>query len=316
MISTGKLKYFVVGFIVFFAFGGITEPFAAGHEPQNIAILQDWQGDYPVSEIHRLPVGMQSWRIGYINHATDLTAVWQVFKPGDKPPEIDFKHHLVLFARNVVFFNRIGIAAVLLKDGDAQVLVRETMSALPIEDRVAMALAVIPAAGVRNLLMGNEKIPIIEPGVDLSADPLNATYIIEGRKVSLHNGYSESSVVPGSAVKMVTRIFNPPVKGDLDGDGDEDAGLILVHNPGGSGTFYYVTAAINTGGQYRSTNTVLLGDRIFPNDLTIVHGVIVAGYKDRGVNEPMTTIPSVEKKVCLPYENERLQPIISLETDE
>lgn len=233
MTFTGKFNFFIVGFIVFFIFGGITEIFAVEQESQNIDIIQDWQGDYPVSGIHQLPVGMQSSRIGYINNTAEFTAVWHTFKPGDKLPEIDFKHHLVLFARNVVFFNRIGISAVLLKDGVAQVLFRETMSALPIEDRVCMAMAVIPAAGVRTLMIGKEKFPITEYGIDLSADPLNATYTIDGQKVSLYNGCSQPSAVPGSAVNVVTRIFKTPVKGDLDGDGKESYSIRFLRIPKG-----------------------------------------------------------------------------------
>ena len=36
----------------------------------------------------------------------------------------------------------------------------ETMSAMPIEDKVAMALAVIPCAGVRFITSGNERIAV------------------------------------------------------------------------------------------------------------------------------------------------------------
>jgi hypothetical protein len=73
---------------------------------------------------------------------------------------------------------------------------------------------------------------------------------------------------------------------------------------------------MNLGGQYRTTNAVLLGDRIFPQGIAIVNGIIVARYKDRRVHEPMTSVPSVEKKIYLPYENERLLSIESRETDE
>jgi hypothetical protein len=36
----------------------------------------------------------------------------------------------------------------------------ETRSALPIEDKVAMAMAVIPRAGVESIQVGNEQIPV------------------------------------------------------------------------------------------------------------------------------------------------------------
>ncbi len=40
-------------------------------------------------------------------------------------------------------------------------LAMETMSAMPIEDKVAMALAVIPRAGVRFIASGNERIGVL-----------------------------------------------------------------------------------------------------------------------------------------------------------
>jgi hypothetical protein len=45
--------------------------------------------------------------------------------------------------------------------------------------------------------------------------------------------------------------------------------LLITHDPGGSGTFYYVAAAINVNKRYQGTNAVLLGDRIAPMDIGI-----------------------------------------------
>ena len=50
----------------------------------------------------------------------------------------------------------------------------------------------------------------------------------------------EVADAPDSATKIRTLIAGDMVEGDIDGDGDKDAALILVHDPGGSGTFYYV----------------------------------------------------------------------------
>ena len=51
-------------------------------------------------------------------------------------PEIDFTVNLVLFARNTQFYNRINIGKVNVSNGVAEVLAMETMSAMPIEDKV------------------------------------------------------------------------------------------------------------------------------------------------------------------------------------
>ena len=89
---------------------------------------------------------------------------------------------------------------------------------------------------VRFLQAGEERIPVPEDGA--AADPRNATYTVDGRPVPLHNGRHEAEAAPGSAAKAVTAVFGEPAVGDLEGDGVEDAVLILVHDPGVSGTFY------------------------------------------------------------------------------
>ena len=64
-------------------------------------------------------------------------------------PSVDFANNLVVFHRNVVYYNRTNIFKVTLTEGVAEVLAMETMSAMPVEDRAAMAMAVIPRAGVK-----------------------------------------------------------------------------------------------------------------------------------------------------------------------
>ncbi|MFA6365545.1 MAG: hypothetical protein WCW78_04075, partial [Candidatus Paceibacterota bacterium] len=116
-------------------------------------------------------------------------------------------------------------------------------------------------------------------------NPLNATYVIEGQSVTLVNGKAEVDIAPGSVTKIVTTVFGGPVRGDLNGDGKEDMALMLVQNPGGSGTFYYVAAAINNDG-VKGTNAILLGDRIAPQNISIKNGQIMANYADRNPREP------------------------------
>jgi len=113
-----------------------------------VKIVQAWQGDYAVALLDRLPQGQRSFRAGYIGESQTFATIWQALKPQQSVPEINFDSHLVVFYRNVHFYNRTAILRVLLNDGVVDILARQTMSALPIEDKVAMALAVIPRAGV------------------------------------------------------------------------------------------------------------------------------------------------------------------------
>lgn len=124
-------------------------------------ILQSWQGDFPVVQLKLLPDKQRKQAVGFIDDAETFEAVWRVFKPDKEAvPEINFKINLVLFARNTQFFNRISIRRVNVKNGVAEVLAMETMSAMPIEDKVAMSLVKVTRQGITALQSDDEIIPI------------------------------------------------------------------------------------------------------------------------------------------------------------
>ena len=256
---------------------------------KDLKILQAWSGDYPLAELGRLPADQAKERVGYIGDKVTFAAVWQAMSSSLALPEVDFTSNIVVFCRNTVFYNRTSIARVVLKDGIVEVLAMETMSSLPIEDKVAMAMAVISRSGVKFMQTGSGLIPVMK---EPSSGPLDTFYRIEGQKVLLSHGYAQVDSVPGSMTKGTVSVFGKPVSGDLDGDGNKDAALILVYKTGGSGTFYYVAACLNMNGTYEGTNAVLLGDRIALHDSTVQNGVIVINYAERGPEEPMTAPPS------------------------
>ena len=137
-----------------------------------------------------------------------------------------------------------------------------------------------------------------EPG-RTSCGVFNATYLIEKQTVRLFNGRAEVQAAPGSAIKITTAVFGKPAYGDLNRDGRKDAALFLFQDPGGSGTFYYVAAAIAKNGLYQGTNAVLLGDRVVPRAIHIRNCVIVAEYDDRHPDQPMAARPSIGKTMYL-----------------
>jgi len=143
-------------------------------------------------------------------------------------------------------------------------------------------IAILVAAAVYLYLMPGDAVPAI--------DPKNATYEIEEKQVTLTDG---TSIVQDATSKTITAYFGNEAKGDLDGDGDEDIAFILIQNGGGSGTFVYAVAALNTGKGYIGTNGILLGDRIAPQTTGIQDGMILVNYADRLPDEPMAARPSV-----------------------
>jgi hypothetical protein len=124
-------------------------------------------------------------------------------------------------------------------------------------------------------------------------DPSNATFVIEGRTITLTNGISEIEAAPGSASKITTRYFGNEARGDLNGDGLADVGFLVTQNAGGSGTFYYAVVTLQLKNGYEGTNAVLLGDRIAPQTTELRNGELTVNFADRRPGEPMTTPPSV-----------------------
>lgn len=155
---------FIFAFLLWVTFAsvlpGCVTTAARDSEPRDLPILQKWSGDYPVADLSRLPKGQEKAHVGFINNAATFTAVWDAFKLEENVPEVDFKESMIVYARNVEYYNRISISKVILRDGVVEIFAMETRSALPIEDKAAMAVAVIPRAGVKFLKTGNGQIPV------------------------------------------------------------------------------------------------------------------------------------------------------------
>ena len=130
---------------------------------QAVSMKASWQGDYPVDALDRLPTGQREAATGYIRDAATFAAIWRAFKAQEAVPQVDFRSDLVVFARNVHFYNRTRIAKVQMKDGALEVLAAETMSAAPIEDQVAMALGVISRQGVIAVKTGEGHMSLSSP---------------------------------------------------------------------------------------------------------------------------------------------------------
>ncbi len=131
-----------------------------------------------------------------------------------------------------------------------------------------------------------------ETDSDTQNSPENATYLIEGQPVTLVNGKAEVAI-PGSSAMVTTELWGVPAVGDLTEDAYEDTAVILVQNPGGSGTFYYVAANLSDGNDQTGTNAILLGDSIAIQNQSITDQQILVNYAERAEGEPMTASPSI-----------------------
>jgi heat shock protein HslJ len=152
-----------------------------------------------------------------------------------------------------------------------------------------------------NFTNGGDLIPGINAPSEKN-DLKNFKVSIEGEVFELVDGKAEKEYPGGGATKNTLALFQDPVIGDLDGDGDADGALLLVNNPGGSGTFYYAVLVMNNDNSYVATNVLLLGDRIAPQTVEIHDGRAVYNYAERPVGAMMTARNSEGKSLWIHFD--------------
>lgn len=141
----------------------------------------------------------------------------------------------------------------------------------------------------------------ISPGAN-APDISNMSYVVGSDIFNLKDGKAEKEYVLNHSEKNTLSILGEPIYGDFDGDKDTDAAVVLVNNPGTSGTYYYVALVINNAGDYKVSNALYLGDRIAPQAVIMRDGKLIVTYADRKEDDPMTESPSVIKNTWISYD--------------
>lgn len=132
-------------------------------------------------------------------------------------------------------------------------------------------------------------------------DPGNATFKFEDGDLTLKSGKNIESIAPDSAIKLETTLTNTQALGDINGDGKDDAVVVLVQSGGGTGVFFYVAAVASSPLSYKGTNAVFVGDRISPQSISIKNGLITLDYFDRTSDEPFDAEPTVRSSKTYVY---------------
>jgi heat shock protein HslJ len=116
----------------------------------------------------------------------------------------------------------------------------------------------------------------------------NATYKSQytiSPTVTLQNGRYSEPVAPGSATETVIRMTRHLAYGDM--NGQPSAAVVLVTDPGGSGTFYDLHLMFAPQGQAVNPATAFLGDRVQINSIKIENSLIVVDMVQAGPNDPL-----------------------------
>lgn len=101
----------------------------------------------------------------------------------------------------------------------------------------------------------------------------------------LEDGKYSEQAAPGSATQTVVRLTKHIACGEL--NGQPATAVVLVTDPGGSGTFYDLALVMEEDGQPANVATISLGDRPQINSITIENNEIIVDMITHGPGDPM-----------------------------
>lgn len=119
-----------------------------------------------------------------------------------------------------------------------------------------------------------------------------------GGRAILINGLYREGRASGPPTELTVRLDESYYAfGDLDGDGSEDAAVILSANQGGSGAFLDLAAVVNRGGVPLHAASLRLGDRVRIESLSIERGKISLRLVRHAPEDPLCcpTLPVEER---------------------
>ena len=102
----------------------------------------------------------------------------------------------------------------------------------------------------------------------------------------LTRGWYSEAAAPGSATKTVITLHHLMAFGELV-DGRPAAAVVLITDPGGSGTFRELAVVVQADGELVNVATTLLGDRVRIKSLAIENGEIAVNMVTHGSDDPM-----------------------------
>jgi len=118
----------------------------------------------------------------------------------------------------------------------------------------------------------------------------NTSYLNEFSEtgaVLLVDGIYNEPITTDSATKLGVMLTNFAAFGDLDGDGQEEAVIILISNPGGSGTFYDLAVVRKQGEALINPDSLQLGDRVQIKNIHVKNSEILLEMLTQGPDDPM-----------------------------
>ena len=125
---------------------------------------------------------------------------------------------------------------------------------------------------------------------------------------TLTNGVFRERFNPDSKTEIAILLSEHYAIGDLNGDGIDDAAVVLISTPGGSGVFYDLAVVILKEGLPYHADSRNLGDRIALRSVKIDSGLIRVEMVVQGPQDPMCC-PTVAVTRTYRMSQDRLMPI-------
>jgi hypothetical protein len=126
--------------------------------------------------------------------------------------------------------------------------------------------------------------------------------------VKLTEGRFEGYLAASGSSRSSVVFVEPCAFWDLDGDGLEDAAVLLAENSGGGGIFVYLAAVLNQNGKPVNVATTRLGDPAQIEELAIEGGQISVRMLTHSPGDPVCC-PSEETQVSYALEGGELVPL-------
>lgn len=117
-------------------------------------------------------------------------------------------------------------------------------------------------------------------------DQIRVVQLVDGR-------YQEG--VPGSKTYLSVSVTNFIVRGDLNGDGENEAAVIVTETYGGSGSFYFLVVFRYLNDEPVFLTSIFIDDQPLFNELAIQDGEIFVDVAVHDTDDP-TCCPSIETK--------------------
>jgi hypothetical protein len=155
----------------------------------------------------------------------------------------------------------------------------------------ALMLTTACSTGGQAVATGQVEIPPAQASTGLTEGQLmNALYRSpDWGTFQLTDGtyYRPTPSAGGTPAGYLTVLVPPILRGDLDGDGHQDAAVLLATQNGGTGVFVELTAVLNRERLPFDADTVSLGDRVIMEAGHIQDGVIILDLRVHGPNDAM-----------------------------